>query len=149
VNLRLTNSILERITLLLVTSDLSPPGSTLMLGYNTLIGTSPDCAARNNRIVVYDNNIMLGENTTNVVTGSGCTLSNNVLHPQAMDYPGNIRADPELEDVAAGNYRVKATSPAIDSARQTGNFASVTSDYDGTERPQGGASDIGAFERKP
>lgn len=149
VNLRLTNSILERITLLLVTSDLSPPGSSLMLGNNTLIGTSPDCASRNNRTVVYDNNIMLGENTTNVVTGNGCTLSNNVLHPQAMSYPGNILANPQLEDITAGNYRPKATSPAIDAARPTGNFASVTSDYEGTERPQGVANDIGAFERKP
>ena len=99
--------------------------------------------------MIYDNNVVLGQNTTNVVTGSGCTLTSNVLFPQSIPYPGNLLVDPQLVDVVGGDYHLKATSPAVDAASSTSDFPAITIDYDGQQRPQGAKNDIGAFERAP
>lgn len=46
----------------------------------------------------------------------------------------------------AGSVHLNADSPAVNAANPS---AVGTPDYDGTMRPQGGRSDIGAFEFKP
>jgi hypothetical protein len=45
---------------------------------------------------------------------------------------------------SAGNYRLRAGSPALDAARAD---YSLEVDLDGCARPQGPASDVGAYER--
>lgn len=63
--------------------------------------------------------------------------------------PGTIAADPQFVDVAARNFRVMATSPAVDMAVPSIFGLASTPDLDGTERPQGPKPDIGAYELKP
>ena len=54
-----------------------------------------------------------------------------------------IAADPRFADPAAFNFRLQAGSPAIDK----GNTAQgAPKDFDGQPRPQGAATDIGAYE---
>ncbi|MBO9605023.1 MAG: right-handed parallel beta-helix repeat-containing protein [Paenibacillaceae bacterium] len=48
-------------------------------------------------------------------------------------------------DAASGDYRLQSGSPAIDAGRDL-SAAGVTFDLAGTERPQGEAFDIGAYE---
>ena len=65
--------------------------------------------------------------------------------------PHDIVADPEFEnaslDPASADFRLKSTSPAIDSG--TGQFAqAVPSDFTGTTRPQGDGVDRGAYEHR-
>ena len=43
-----------------------------------------------------------------------------------------------------GDFRLQSGSPAINAGE---TLASVTVDHVGTSRPQGGAHDIGAYER--
>jgi predicted outer membrane repeat protein len=63
---------------------------------------------------------------------------------------GNIKADPlfreavyaEESPTTAGDYRLTAGSPAVDSGAATG----PDRDLDGVSRPQGGGRDMGAYE---
>lgn len=55
----------------------------------------------------------------------------------------NIQADPRF--VGTFNYRLQSNSPAINAAL---NPYTQPDDYDFVRRPQGAASDIGAFEFK-
>ncbi|MHB9034728.1 MAG: choice-of-anchor Q domain-containing protein, partial [Anaerolineae bacterium] len=66
---------------------------------------------------------------------------------------GNINADPLFAapinasgaPTSAGNYRLRAGSPAIDH----GINAGVTTDLDGLSRPVGAGFDMGAYEYRP
>jgi hypothetical protein len=54
--------------------------------------------------------------------------------------------DPKLAGPASNDYHLQLNSPAIDAADPA---ATPTPDFDGTSRPQGARSDMGAFEFKP
>jgi hypothetical protein len=57
---------------------------------------------------------------------------------------GNLSGDPTYMSYAARDLRLQTGSPAVN----TGDPASAVSPaFDGTSRPQGGAPDIGAYER--
>jgi len=60
----------------------------------------------------------------------------------------NKNVDPGFVDAAAGNYQITASSPALDIAvnNYVLNTATPTIDVMGVLRPQGKASDYGAFE---
>jgi hypothetical protein len=70
--------------------------------------------------------------------------SNNLFYqaPGAPSGNGSITADPQFVDPGARNYRLQATSPAIDQGVDVG----LTRDYLGTIVPTGLGVDIGAFE---
>ena len=53
-----------------------------------------------------------------------------------------VNADPLFVNLATGDFRLQAQSPAIDAGVNTG----ISRDYAGVSRPQGGAYDIGAYE---
>jgi parallel beta-helix repeat protein len=91
-----------------------------------LIGTgSTGADVRNN--IVYANT---GGNYYN--RGAGTTQSHNLSG-----------VDPRFANPAAGDYRLRADSPAVDAGMI---LTVVSDDFDGTPRPQHGAFDIGAFE---
>jgi parallel beta-helix repeat protein len=75
----------------------------------------------------------------NLVWGNGNGNIGNVAN--CLTLVDNIQADPRF--VGAFNYRLLSGSPAIDTALNT---YTQRDDYGFTPRPQGVASDIGAFE---
>lgn len=81
-------------------------------------------------------------------------VRNNILWANGTNYyneaGGNTTYQSNLDGVnpafvnpGAQNFRLQATSPAIDTGQ---TIASVTTDIDGTARPHGAAYDIGAYE---
>jgi hypothetical protein len=81
----------------------------------------------------FRNNLVFRNPTNTSILSSSSISGTIVKDPQFVDY----RPD------GTGDYRLRATSPAIDAGIGT-NAPSV--DYSGTARPQGAAHDIGAFE---
>lgn len=80
------------------------------------------------------------------------TVTNNLSFPyKTGDYntkgSSEVVSDPLFTDAAAGDYRLKSGSPAIDTGTSTVN-PHLAADYNGLSRPQGKAYDIGAFEFK-
>lgn len=75
--------------------------------------------------------------------------SNNLIYVIDHSPPGEPHTadvwqkDPLFVNEAAGDYHLKAGSPAIDAGTSA---AGVGYDYDGVTRPQGPAVDIGAYE---
>ena len=150
VSLRLTNSVLENPLILFATSD-SSPGSSVNFAFNTIVikDVPIGCSANSgsaNRQTLFENNIIVGFGQTEVVEGTTCTLSNNILLPQPNAPAGNIVADPQFVDVTMRDYRVKSSSPAVGAALLA-PMIFTDHDFEGRARPTGGAADIGAFEQ--
>jgi hypothetical protein len=57
-----------------------------------------------------------------------------------------VDVDPKLVNAPAGDFQLQAGSPAINAGA---TVSGVITDFKGTSRPQGGAYDVGAFERAP
>lgn len=76
------------------------------------------------------------------------TFADNVVDND-IDYAGATNwknLDPAFVDYANGDYRLSATSPAIDLGVEAGGIAV---DHRGVERPQGEKYDAGAYEYVP
>ena len=149
--LHMTNSIATYLGM----SIASGTSISLTFAYNTfyLAGGGPILDCSNSAWppgVTFTNNIFYAPTTPNdAITGIYCKLDHNVAFPQvdAIPQSNTIAQDPKLSDPAAGNFHLKAGSPAIDAALESPTDPTV--DFDGTTRPQGAARDIGAFEYKP
>jgi len=67
---------------------------------------------------------------------------------------GNVEADPRFLNGTGGNYRLQATSPAVDDGIMLGAYTTyrtrygqtIQVDFDGVPRPAGAAHDLGSFE---
>ncbi len=106
--------------------------------------------------MTVSNSIVWGNQGTDISYTWGNDITNSVLGAP-YDGIGNIVANPLFANAAAGNYRLLATSPAIDTGRSTA-INGVTHDIDGVTRPQDGNGlgqgstgdgsdyDIGAYE---
>jgi hypothetical protein len=149
------------------------PPETFAIVNNTFVGnwaTNPYSGEMGGAIAVLPtsnelviaNNIM-ARNTSGIYQRMGFAtnpqLVRNLLSNGTHDYVGlpagatDILADPLFVDVAGGNWRLQAASPAIDAA--AGEHIARDMDLDGAPRPQDGnddgieAYDIGAYEYSP
>ena len=98
----------------------------------------------------FANNIVFGNKPMAAVADGlreavGGTWSYSIFGGTRVPVGATNRAvDPLFESAAAGNYTLSLTSPAINAADPQ---ATNPIDWDGTARPVGGRSDIGADER--
>jgi hypothetical protein len=107
----------------------------------TGIGCSADFGA-----VTFDSNIFY--NVPTVSASFGCLYQYNLSIPNVgISGTNNITGDPMFKDAANGDFHLKPGSAALDAANPAD--ALTSHDFDGTPRPQGARSDIGAFEYVP
>ncbi len=152
VSLLITNSVSENPEFFFLTNDTNTPGSSVRLAYNTIVFTAPGnsvlCQPVSNLARTFENNVLFSSaaGQISIADGSACSFTSNVMFPQQPSIQDNIIADPLFVDFAGGDFRVTADSPAVGSADPE---ASISTDHDflGAGRPQGDATDIGAFEQ--
>ncbi|HEV7557676.1 MAG TPA: choice-of-anchor Q domain-containing protein, partial [Kofleriaceae bacterium] len=93
-------------------------------------------------------NTTVGAPSDTLVGIPACTgVHNSIVFPNAQPVGAtNLAVDPQLKNIAAEDYHLVVTSPALDH----GDPASTNAvDFDGIARPQGAEPDSGAFEFKP
>ena len=118
--------------------------------FTTIINSMVSCSLSTGFIGVHNSivlNQVSGAPADTISSGSRCTVSYTTVFPQGTRFPGDhnkLDVDPLLKDPANGDYHLTPASPAVDAAGETG-----TPDFDGTARPQGAQSDMGAFELVP
>lgn len=144
-SIQLTNSILisdsVHQTLILGGST----NQTSHIAHNTFAGsTGIYCNPNASALRTFDSNIFY-----NVPSISpSCQYQYNLSIPSAgLAGTGNITGDPMFKDPTNDDFHLKPGSAAIDTANPGDVFTGH--DLDGTPRPQGGRSDIGAFEYIP
>jgi hypothetical protein len=90
-------------------------------------------------VLIFRNSILWG-NAQGLVGGASATLSGSCNVTQSAALTG-FMLDPELITNGRGNYRLAATSIAVDACP-----SGSSNDLDGQARPNGSQFDIGAFE---
>jgi hypothetical protein len=100
--------------------------------------------------LTFSNNIVYGNPVGGLgkqVGGAGCSFTYSDIGPgENTNGAGNINADPEFVNATAGNFHISGASPAHDAADPA---ATLATDFEGDQRPQGAARDIGADEVSP
>lgn len=130
------------------------PGA-MFVSFSTVIGShvpcstsgAPTCAGGTAFGSCIDNTIVIAD-SGDAIRGE-CVVNYSLATPQTASLAGsnNITdTSPMLKDEAGGDYHLQSGSPAVDAADLA---ASNAFDYEGTPRPQGARSDIGAYELKP
>ena len=151
---RITNSIFDRTSLLMSSSDEAPDKSEHYVSFSTFLfddqAQVQSCSNPNSypRIALFENNIFFASSPQmqSVISGFSCTLTGNITYPQNPPVGGtNIDQDPRFVDVQGRDYRLQPGSPAVDAAVSSSG-PGLDHDFAGTPRPQGGRKDIGAFE---
>jgi hypothetical protein len=75
-------------------------------------------------------------------SGQGLRIDASVPSSQ-LTIDHNLTSDPQFVNATTANFRLQATSPAIDAGSADG---APGFDFDGKSRPAGDGYDIGAFE---
>ncbi|MFA5147283.1 MAG: choice-of-anchor Q domain-containing protein, partial [Candidatus Omnitrophota bacterium] len=96
---------------------------------------------------IYNN--IFYSTVTAIGTDATCTVEedNNLFYDIYSDFPDRAphdiwNTDPQFLNPADNDFRLLSTSPAIDSGRTV----DISTDFEGTSRPQGSRYDIGAYE---
>jgi hypothetical protein len=126
-------------------------GSNFNVQFSTVVDSFLECGGSGATVMTLTSSILRDS-----ISGGGDTLRGinsctsakfNVVFPSAAPLGAtNLIADPQLKNIAANDYHLLVTSPALDH----GDPASTLGvDFDGTARPQGAGRDSGALEFKP
>ena len=107
-------------------------------------------ASSTNSIGVLDNNLYYNPDRNNSIQHRvGSTQTSYTLGQwqgktglDSGNDANSLGTDPNLVDIANGDFHLSETSPCID----TGASVGLTEDFDGVAIPQGDAPDIGAYE---
>lgn len=113
--------------------------SDLLSGYTSCRGIDIDATATGTEVRNNLASLPSAANETVLIRDNSADLVSD--HNLLTDTPG--LADPDNVDFLKKDFSLLAGSPAIDQ----GVDVPVRDDFDGTQRPQGGIYDIGAFER--
>ncbi|OQP60707.1 hypothetical protein A3860_32425 [Niastella vici] len=107
--------------------------------YNLPVGSAVSNVALTNDIVWKS-----GAPYTSVISGPAISFDNcDVDLVTPLTGGGNLDADPLFVNAAGNDFHLTPCSPCIDKGY---DIYGVTTDYEGTARPQGAAKDIGAYE---
>jgi parallel beta-helix repeat protein len=101
--------------------------------YNNHYGVDIGSSSSN---AVMQNNIVYSSSASNYANRGVGTVADHNL----------IGTNPSFANAAAADFRLQVGSPAIDAGV---TVSSVTTDFSGALRPQGGGYDLGAFELVP
>lgn len=133
------------------TTSSDPDHPTSRILNNTFIGGTVHCDIQTTdpfTKFVFRNNIFYQQNTFVIATPNGCTYDYNLITPaRSLGGNGNTTGDPMFVDINNHDFHLRPGSAAIDAADPLDT--TTTRDFDGTHRPQGTRSDIGAFEYVP
>jgi hypothetical protein len=127
-------------------------GSTFNVSFTTFVNSYIECSNQGTVGLTLDSSIV-----TNPGAASGfdaiqgvpaCTSIKFTLAFPSVQPVGatNLVVDPQLKDIAANDFHLKVTSPALDHGDPA---STIAIDFDGVARPQGANPDSGAFEFKP
>ncbi len=150
-DIRITNSLLTKVGDLATSDRGAFNGSTFTVEFSTIVDSIVQCGTTGTVGLTLSSSIV-----RNTVVGAGDALQGinecasaqfNVVFPSSAPLGStNLVADPQLANIAADDYHLPVTSPALDH----GDPASTLNvDFDGTPRPQGAQRDSGGFEFKP
>lgn len=129
-----------------MTFEMSAGGTFL---FSTFVNAPMSCGS--SASITVSNSIMFGTMANDVLyeISAVCPVHYTLMNPQAAVYTGwdhvlrNV--DPLLTSLPNHDFHLPATSPAVDAADPA---AVLSTDIEGTARPQGTRLDLGAFEYK-
>lgn len=133
--------------------DVGNARTTSTISFSTIYNTVLKCpAGQGNGSIASSNNIIVNRRSgapADTITGVDCTHNYDLVQPQGTALSGTnniLGQDPRFAGVSINDFHLMMGSPAIDAADPA---ATLSTDFDGTARPQGARRDIGAFEYKP
>jgi hypothetical protein len=151
-SITITNSELTDIGVPSATNHGAFVGASFNVSFSTIIDGVVECSSQGATGLTLDSSIVFntaaGAPADTMPGLPACTsVTNSLIFPNSQPVGlTNVKVDPQLKNVGAGDYHLTVASPALD----LGNPASTNKvDFDGTVRPQGAGPDSGAFEFKP
>jgi hypothetical protein len=122
---------------------------------NIVVGTQVGITTPEADAQIYNNTVVNSKEVGISGKGANAQVFDNIvagtpertLEGPATNFFNNLTgsvAATGFVNPAAGNYHLTASSPAVDAGRASGIFPAF--DYDGTSRPQGSKTDLGAYE---
>jgi hypothetical protein len=126
-----------------------PPGTATGPGTGYKIFNNTIVRVQELGIAIATSDVEMNRFKNNIIhlaQGTNFIIRNNVPVDTSNNFYTNNINTLQFEDAAANDYRLKASSPAVNAGANVAAFG-VTFDYAGLARPQEGVFDIGAYER--